>query len=309
MIPAALLDLLCRMNEPPSRNPLSIKRLLLLFITAYFTGTLAGTFLCYRQPKIYEATATLESPDHVGHPERITRLRARMVARELLLDRRWDCTFDHAVSVVEQSVRLKPSTPGVLVEVRHTDGRDATRIARQVAMDLDTPRRESEMAAKGLQVAPYTSPQAAIARDVTRLKGLLQEDAVKAGYSGIFHLVDMASTGDVKAAAIMNREDFSRRWTMMKDLAPKVGYFNPPGEPLRGPNSSVKVGPTPLEPVSPVPELWINGGRGIASLFAGVLFLAFNRWTPSVLRPHPAKPPRTPKPRTPSPPAVNTDPW
>lgn len=300
------------MNEPLPRNPLSVVRLVFLFVTAYVIGTLAGTYLCYRQPKIYEATATLESPDHVGHPDRITRLRAQMVARELLLDRRWNCTFDHAVSVVEQAVRLKPSALGVLVAVRHTDGRDATRIARQVAMDLDTPRRESEMAAKGLQVAPFTSQEATIARDVMRLKGLLQEDALKAGYPGFFHLVERASTGDAEAAAIMNREDFSRRWTMMKDLAPKIGYFNPPGEPIRGPNDFAKVGQHPLEPVSPVPELWINSGRGIASLFAGVLFLGLNRWKPSVLRPHRAKPPQPQNPLTPPPPpppAVNTDPW
>lgn len=297
------------MEEPPPRNPFSTKRLLIIFGTAYVAGTLAGSWLFYRQPKIYEATATLESPDHAGHPERITRLRAQMVTRDLLLDNRWDCTFDHAVSVVEKSVRLKPSAAGVLVKVRLTDGRDATLIARQIVMDLDTPRREGEMAAKGIQVAPFTAQQAAIAEDIGQLEWLLQEDSVKAGYPSCFHLVEVASTGDSKAAAIMNSEEFSRRWTMMKDLSPKVGYFNPPGEPFKTPNVFAKVGQQPTEPIAPVAALWINAGRAAVVGFAGLLVLALHRWKPSVLRPHPAKPPQPPKPRAPSPPAVNTDPW
>jgi len=297
------------MEEHPPRNPLSTKRIVFLFVTAYVAGGLAGTFLCLRQPKIYEATSTLDSPDHVGHPERITRLRAQMVARDIDLEARLDTTFDRAVTLVEDSVRLETSPTGVIVKVRHTDSRDALMIAKQVALGLDTPQQEAAMAAKGIQVAPLKAHEIPTAADIEQLAWLLYEDAAEAGYQSCFDIAKLAAEGDATAIAVMNGEDFSRRFQMMKDLSPKIGYFNPPGEPFKGPNLFAKFGQTPLDPVSPVPELWINGGRGIASLCAGVLFLALNRWKPSVLRPYPAKPPRTPKPRTPSPPPVNADPW
>lgn len=297
------------MEAPLPRNPFSTKRLIFLFVTAYVIGTLAGTFLCLRQPKLYEATATIESPDHAGHPERITRLRAQMVARDLDLEARLDITFDQAVALVEEAVRLEPSALGVLVKVRYTDSKDARLIAEEVASGLDTPQREASMAARGVQVAPFKPHEVSAAADIGQLAWLLHEEARKAGYSSCYQIAALAAEGDAKAAAVMNGEDFSRRFQMMRSLSPKIGYFDPPGEPFKGPNLFVKVGETPYEPVSPVPELWINSGRAIASLLAGVLFLALNRWKPSVLRPYPAKPPRIPKPRAPAAPTVNKDPW
>ena len=45
-------------------------------------------------------------------------LRARMVARHLDLENRWNTTFESASSVIEDCTRLKSSEQGVDVEVR-----------------------------------------------------------------------------------------------------------------------------------------------------------------------------------------------
>jgi hypothetical protein len=213
------------------------------------------------------------------------------------------------VEIVEEAVRLKPSALGVKVSVRYIDNKDALLIAEQVALGLDTPQLEAAMAARGLQAAPFTGHETSAAADIGQLAWLLREEAVKAGYTSCYQVASLAADGDAKASEIMRREDFSRRFQMMKDLSSKIGYYDPPGEPFTGQNLFVKVGERPGEPVSPVPSLWINGGRAVALLSAGLLFLALNRWKPSLLRPHPAKPPRPPKRRVPAPPPVNKDPW
>jgi hypothetical protein len=279
------------------RNPISTKRMLVILLSGFVAGTLVGAVLCYRQPKIYEGIATIESPDHAGHADRITRVRAQMVARDLDLENRWDIPFDEAVAFLLDAVRLKSSPQGVVVQVRYFDERDARAIAEVVAKGLDNPPRETAMAAKGIQVKPYTKQQAAALDDVVHLDWLLRQEAVNAGYASSFNLVELAAGGDTKAAAIRDSEDFSRRWQMFKDLSPKIGYLNPPGEPFRGP---------------PIIPLWINGGRAGGLILAGLALLALNRWKPSFLRPYPAKPPKPPR-RIPIRPAssrvTNDDPW
>ncbi|MEK7950363.1 hypothetical protein [Luteolibacter soli] len=282
----------------------------LMIVVGFFIGWACGAFLCVKQPKRYLGVATIESPAHAGHAERLTPVRAKMVARDLDLENRWATTFEEAVAVIDQCSRLKSSADGVRIEVRYFDPRDAQRIAAQIASGLDVPARELEISSRNPEVKSFDFRSAAVLDDTRHLEWLLEEEARNALYPGCYELVKLAATGDPKATALVNSEDFSRRWKKFQELSLQIGYLNPPGEPFKAPNTNAKVAEILSAPVSPVIPLWTYGGGFSGAAAAGLLVLCLNRWKPAVLRPYPPKEPVPPEPPRPQERAIETDdPW
>ncbi len=290
-----------------SRNPVSMLRIAGLLVIGGLLGTLIGGAIIYRMPKIYAALARIEGTEHSGHAKEITRLRAEMALRTGTFEKRWAPSFDAAAEKIQKAVRLKPDKDGVTIEVRSTDPADARHVARELALYLDTPVREKEMAAKGLHVGPQSREDSSKGADIINLQDLLEEQAVAAGFKGTWGQLLLGPGEDPVLTGLAKDEDFARRFAMVKQLIVEAGCYAPPGETLRPPNEHAKLGDFPTMPVSPNVVLWMNGFRLLGLLLAGLLILALLRWKPAMLRPERRVPaPALPQQRV----AVeNKDPW
>lgn len=107
----------------PPQNPVSIKRAVLIVAVTTVLGIVIGTHLALKQRRLYRGWALIENPSYAAHPERLTKLRAEIVAWDLDLENRWATTFEAAVANVSSSVKLKPAPDGLLVSAMSEDPR------------------------------------------------------------------------------------------------------------------------------------------------------------------------------------------
>ncbi|WP_193211889.1 hypothetical protein [Luteolibacter marinus] len=254
-------------------------------------------------PIKYLGRAKVEAIEHRSHAKTITPLRAAFTVRELDLEKRRGISFQEACGIVAKAVKLRSGDDGVTIDVLHDDPKEAQIIATSIAVGLDSPQREKEMAAKGIAMAPYSDAELQDIYSLQTLENMLQEEAVRAGYVDFLAAIDQASRGDERATALVSGEDFSRRWTMFRDLAPKIGYYNPPGEPLRAPNRHIWVADIALTPASPKTQLWMRGAQLLGLALAGLLIFVQDRRNSPYLRPAP------PAPRPKLPEGEYDDPW
>lgn len=291
----------------PPPNPLSALRIVGILFIGMLLGTLVGGAIVYRMPKIYAVQARIEGAEHSGHGPEITHLRAELVTRDYDFENKWATSFEGAADKIQKSVHLTPDKDGVTIEVRTIDPRDARDIARGIALSLDTPVREKEMAAKELRVDRGQEEEGARRSDIVNLQELLEDQAVTAGFQGTWGELLLGPGDDAVLIELAKNEDFARRLTMIKQLIVETGYYAPPGEPIHPPNEHVTVGELPQVPVSPNVVRWMLGFRSLGILLAGLLILALMRWKPATLRPEPRAPlPAQPKERMVG---GNNDPW
>lgn len=255
--------------------------------------------------KDYRATAFIRSPEHAGHAAKITDLRARIIVRELDLANRWNTSFEDAVAQVLQAVELKDADKGVEIDVVFRSVHEARAIARWLALYLDTPAHEREMAAKGIVVDDtFASAEVGDYGDVATLEDMLHQQAAEAGFDSFTDVIEKAAQGDEKASTLMKSEDFSRRLVKLQEISVRAGLHNPPGEAWHAPNSQARLGAV-TEASAPI-KRWLAGCSWGGCALAGLLILALKGRPSSFLRPVPRPQPPPPAPR---PPIENDSPW
>ena len=237
----------------------------------------------YKLPRFYVARTWLHAPDHAGHKQKISKLRAGTIVRAEDLDKRWGVDWDTATATVRDAVTLRSDERGVEVVARGEDPYDTRLIARATAELLATPRREKEVAGSGATLAPFTSEDLQILGDIGSLNRLLQEQSFEAGFAHLAEALESVAAGKEEALRLAGNEDFERRLAALKRLSQQVGLVDPPGEPFRLPNYRLTVEPMPMVPEGPDPELWIKGGALAGGVLAVLFLLGLRRWKPSLL--------------------------
>lgn len=179
-------------------------------------------------------------------------------------------------------------------------------IARDVADALASPETEASLASKWNGVADLSKVEDIAT--VYQLEKLLNEQAVEAGFTGYSAVRKGAAKNDEKAVSLAGSEDFSRRWSMLESVVPKLGFPQRPGEPILIPQHLIQVGPISTRPDSNVLEMTIWIGRFGGLMIGGILVLALLRWKPGFMRPAPREPDPFPA-RATAKPKANNDPW
>jgi len=294
----------------PPRHPISVIRVVLIVAATTVLGIAIGTSLALHQRKIYQGWALIENPGYASHPAHLTKLRAEMVTRDLDLENRWATTFEAAAAIVSSSVELMRAPEGLLVSATVDDPKDAQLIARSVANTLAAPDTEAFLAAKWNGIADVGEAEAKDIATIYQLEDLLNDQAVNAGFTGYTAVLREAAKGEGKAAALAGDEDFARRRSMLESLSRKIGFPQPPGEPILTPHHIIRVGSISTMPKSNPGQLTLQIGRIGGMAVGGLLVLALLRWKPGFMRPEPRiEPARSTPPPQPGPPRINDDPW
>lgn len=293
-------------SPDPRQTPVSPFRVLGILFIGALVGTLAGGMAVYLMPKIYLSRARVEGMEHSGHAREITRLRAEMVVRNQDFDHMYREPFEKMAEKVRKAVRLKPDASGVTIEARDMDPRECQLIVNELALSLDTPAVEQEMAAKNIRIASKQEGHWSKELDIENLRELLEEQAREAGFTGGWGKLLLGPEEDPVLTGLAKNEDFARRLATIKQLIVEQGYYGPPGEPIHPPNERITLGKLPQVPDSPDVERLMNSARLVGTLLAGLYILALLRWKPATLRPEPRPP--LPK-RERQSPVENDDPW
>ncbi|WP_367874632.1 hypothetical protein [Luteolibacter sp. Populi] len=249
-------------------------------------GTIVSAAITWNLPRVYTMRAWLKEPGSSGYDRKITRLRAAMTVRQNDLDHRWNISFEDAIETIVKGTTLRDTDRGLEVEVRLLDPLDARVIARTIAFGIDTPRREREMASKSGHLAPFTDAETRTMADIAKLEYLIGDQAREAGFSDGVGRILRAPDDDPKMAALAANEDFSRRLATLKNLSRQIGYYDPPGEPFRGPNPHIELQDLSTATVGRTPDvsLWIRSGQVCGALISLLVIAVLRLWKPGLLR-------------------------
>jgi hypothetical protein len=282
-------------------------RLGLIVACTTVLGTIVGLVLAIRTPSSYQGWARIRHPDHAAHPPVISPLRADLVTRELDLENRWATPFDQAAATVSSATALKPEPLGVVIVVTLPDPKDAQRVARAIAEQLGTPAHEAALASQWPRLGTLGEAGRNDLATLSQLESLLTDQARAAGFPGHGAVLKQAAAGDAKAAELARQEDFSRRWTMVRGLAAKIGFPDPEGSALARAAATIEIGPIAHMPSGQAGKTVLEAGRFGGLAVGGLIVLALMRWKPDFMRPVRTGPERPPSARPVAP--EPDDPW
>ncbi len=169
--------------------------------------------------------------DKPGEETLLSDTHAAIVLRSFFLHPLPDKIRDQPEKLVRH-VRIRAEEDGTRITV-DVPGIDENRgLAREIARIYRGAVREREVAADPVEIRPFSGEDRKLAIDARKLKGLLHDQAARAGYVDFLQILPKAVNGSAKAKAVVEDEDFSRRFRRYEELSVSLGLEGVPGAPL-----------------------------------------------------------------------------
>ncbi len=169
--------------------------------------------------------------DKPGEEALLSDTHAAIVLRSFFLHPLPDKIRDQPEKLVRH-VRILAEEDGTRITVNVPEIDENRGLAREIARIYRGIAREKEVAAAPVEIPPFSEGDRKLAIDARKLKGLLHDQAARAGYVDFLQILPKAVNGSAKAKAVVEDEDFSRRFSRYEELSVSLGLEGVPGAPL-----------------------------------------------------------------------------
>ena len=201
-------------------------------------GAIAGEITDARKmpaaKRIRTAEVMVAAGDKPGDETQLSATHAALVLRNLFLKPLPEAIRDQP-DKLRQYVRIKAEKDGTRITVDVPEIDENLDLARGIARIFRGIPYEREVAANPVEIRPFTKEDRQLAIDARKLKGLLHDQAARAGYVDFLQILPKAINGSLKAKEIAEDEDFSRRLQRYAELSVNLGLEGVPGKPLTSP--------------------------------------------------------------------------
>lgn len=177
------------------------------------------------------AEVMVAAGDKPGEEARLSTTHAAIVLRNFFLHPLPDKIRDQPEKLVKH-VRIRAEEDGTRITVDVPDIDENRGLAREIARIYRGASREKEVAAAPVEIPPFSAEDRKLAIDARKLKGLLHDQAARAGYVDFLQILPKAVSGSAKAKAVVENEDFSRRFRRYEELSVSLGLEGVPGAAL-----------------------------------------------------------------------------
>ncbi|RYD34460.1 MAG: hypothetical protein EOP87_09140 [Verrucomicrobiaceae bacterium] len=169
--------------------------------------------------------------DKPGEETRLSKTHAAIVLRSFFLHPLPDKIRDQPEKLMRH-VRIRAEEDGTRITVDVPEIDENRGLAREIARIYRGVSREKEVAAVPLDIPTFSPEDRKLAIDAGKLKGLLHDQAARAGYVDFLQILPKAVNGSAKAKAVVEDEDFSRRFRRYEELSVSLGLEGVPGAAL-----------------------------------------------------------------------------
>ncbi|WAC19487.1 hypothetical protein OVA24_19875 [Luteolibacter sp. SL250] len=169
--------------------------------------------------------------DRPGEETRLSSTHAAIVLRSFFLHPLPDKIRDQPEKLIKH-VRIQAEKDGTRITVDVPEIDENRGLAREIARIYRGVAREKEVAAVPVDIPPFSPQDRKLAIDARKLKGLLHDQAARAGYVDFLQILPKAVNGSAKAKTVVEDEDFSRRFRRYEELSVSLGLEGVPGAPL-----------------------------------------------------------------------------
>jgi len=169
--------------------------------------------------------------DKPGEETLLSKTHAAIVLRNFFLHPLSDKIRDQPEKLMRH-VRIRAEEDGTLITVDVPEIDENRGLAREIARIYRGVSREREVAAAPVDIPSFSPEDRKLAIDAGKLKGLLHGQAARAGYVDFLQILPKAVNGSAKAKAVVEDEDFSRRFRRYEELSVSLGLEGLPGAAL-----------------------------------------------------------------------------
>jgi len=169
--------------------------------------------------------------DKEGDEGSLSTTHAAIVLRNFFIKKLPEEIRDQPEKLTEH-VRIRAEKNGTRITVDVPELDENRGIARGIARIFRGIPLEKELAVNPVEIPAFTETDRNLAIDAGKLKGLLHDQATKAGYIDFLQILPKAVNGSAKAKAVVEDEDFSRRFRRYEEISVAMGLEGVPGKAL-----------------------------------------------------------------------------